>query len=86
MQGCKSSLSADHIADQGITSCLCKHQKMFHAIEKEGDPIPCLNTELQPLDRLLPCFSLVVTSPVQNTGTVFMFSWAALDDFNFICL
>lgn len=54
---------------KGVTSCLCKHQRMLHTIEKEGGPIPCLNTELQPLDRLLPCFSLVGTSPVQNTRT-----------------
>lgn len=48
---------------KGITSCLCKHQKMLHTTEKERGPIPFLNTELQPLDRFLPCFSLVSTSP-----------------------
>lgn len=54
---------------KGITSCLCKHQKMLHTIEKDEGPIPCLNTELQPLDRLLPCFSSVGISPVRNTRT-----------------
>lgn len=38
MQGCKSSLAEDHKPDQGITSCLHKHQKMFLTAEEEGVP------------------------------------------------
>lgn len=56
---------------KAITSCLCKHQKMLHTTEKKGGPIPCLNTDLRPLDRLLPSFSLVSASPVQNTRISF---------------